>query len=193
MPLVKVHCKRCEEKYGYDFKEINAWMDAPSLIMGGNHQSVRHDVVNTPKKAETMFKNKIPEKYRIFIKDVVLDHIILDKKQRMINSKKQQKTMIPKGITTKIRRRGTSLVVTIPMYLLRYFNVVFESNVYVRVDKKIYISKNEKKGFLARKIRVIGVSYVISVPSQFALAFGFEANTDLSAKFENDMIVFERV
>ncbi len=81
MPNNKEHCEDSIKRYGYNFKEIHRWMDEPSNIIGKTHRKYRHDPHTTPKKAEQIFWNKVPERYRPYIKDVVLDHIRLDKHQ----------------------------------------------------------------------------------------------------------------
>lgn len=78
MPSGKEHCQSCREKYGYDFSEIHNWMDEPIALYSHAHRKERHDKNSTPDKAEQLFWNKVPEPYRKFNRDAVLDHLMLD-------------------------------------------------------------------------------------------------------------------
>jgi hypothetical protein len=80
MPALNVHISSCLEKYGYGFKDIHIWMDEPVKVSGANHRKYRHDPRITSQQAEHIFWDKVPEEHRAFIKEAVLDHIILDKK-----------------------------------------------------------------------------------------------------------------
>jgi hypothetical protein len=79
MPNNEEHCADSYRRYGYRFKEIHRWMDEPCTIVGKSHRKFRHDPNSTPKKAEQIFWNEVPSQYRQFIRDVVLDHIRIDK------------------------------------------------------------------------------------------------------------------
>ena len=54
-------------------------MDEPVKLSGAGHRKFRHDKYRTPREAEKIFSEKVPEKYKLLINDAVLDHIILDK------------------------------------------------------------------------------------------------------------------
>lgn len=84
MPNNWVHCKDSKKKYGYDFKEIHEWMDEPSAIADKEHRYFRHNKYKTPKKAEQLFRDRVPEEYRMYIRNAVLDHIKLDNVKKNI-------------------------------------------------------------------------------------------------------------
>ena len=99
MPDLEAHCISCKKKYRYDFKLIHQWMDEPSSIAYGNHRKLRHDWNKTPREAEKIFWNKVPEEYRILIKDAVINHIILDRDSPLLVSEGEWKIIsvsIPK-------------------------------------------------------------------------------------------------
>lgn len=78
MPSNEEHIKHCKELYGYGFEEIHRWMDETSVARGANHRKDRHDIEKTPKKAFEIFKDRVPEEYREYIKDAVKSHISID-------------------------------------------------------------------------------------------------------------------
>ena len=78
MPNCQEHCADSQKKYNYDFEELHIWMDEPSRIAGGKHGSFRHELFKTPEEAEKIFWEKTPERFRPYIKNAVLDHIMLD-------------------------------------------------------------------------------------------------------------------
>lgn len=90
MPSLEEHCKSCLERYGYGFKEVHKWLDSPVKIAGAKHRLVRHNLETTPKEAEKMFWEDIPEQYRLFVKHAVIDHIVLDHVDKLIYLKLDQ-------------------------------------------------------------------------------------------------------
>ena len=79
MPNHEEHCNDSFNRYGYNFSEIHRWMDEPCRIAGSSHRQFRHNPYETPKEAEQIFMDKIPDQYKSQIKHVILDHIKLDK------------------------------------------------------------------------------------------------------------------
>ena len=90
-----MHCESCLKRYGYPFSEIHSWMDEPATINGPKHRMFRHDETETPKMAEELFLDKIPEQYRKYIREAVLDHLIID------------------TIETRIKKRTTTVTTTV--------------------------------------------------------------------------------
>jgi hypothetical protein len=80
MPNLDEHCRQSFIRYGYEFAEIHAWMDNPSLAYGKSHRKFRHDINSTPYEAEKRFRDFVPFEQRENIRYVVIDHIRLDEK-----------------------------------------------------------------------------------------------------------------
>jgi len=79
------------ERYGYDFELVHKWMDEPVKIAMGGHRKMRHNYKTTPKEAEEIFWDLIPNEFRPFIKHAVIDHLILDNR----TNKKKKLDEIP--------------------------------------------------------------------------------------------------
>lgn len=79
MPSMAEHARHCRKLYGYGFREIHNWMDGTVKSRGRSHRVDRHDISSTPQKAYDIFKDKVPVKYRKYIKDAVKDHIELER------------------------------------------------------------------------------------------------------------------
>lgn len=88
MPDRREHAEYSKQLYGYDFEEIHKWMDGTSISKGPNHREDRHDINETPKKAFEIFKDEVPEDKIKYIKDVVKDHIELDKRGHLKEEEK---------------------------------------------------------------------------------------------------------
>ncbi|KXA97603.1 hypothetical protein AKJ40_01160 [candidate division MSBL1 archaeon SCGC-AAA259M10] len=101
MPSREEHVRHCKNLYGYGFKEIHKWMDGTVRSRGQSHRVDRHNIKKTPDKAYDIFKDKVPRRYRKYIKDAVKDHIELDKRERSSSKtsyKKGQKYENPEEI-----------------------------------------------------------------------------------------------
>ncbi len=88
MPDLNIHMEQSLFYYGYDFKELHQWIDDPSKLYAGSHRVVRHDIDDIKLVLE-IFKDKVPEKYRMFIRDAFLDHLILDRLTTKQNQKRK--------------------------------------------------------------------------------------------------------
>jgi len=171
MPNLEKHCKESKKRYGYDFKEIHEWMDAPAALVGGMHRKLRHNLFETPQLAKQLFNDKIPKKYRMFIEDAVVNHILLDNKRK--KSKKTEGKMI--------RKVGNSLVVSISPVASKYLESKYGKKVRIFMDtEKISIGG---KG-VPRKLRKVASSFVLTIPSQLAKIYGFEEGTEVIESFE---------
>jgi len=79
MPSHEEHCNDSFRRYGYNFSEVHRWMDEPCRIAGSSHRQFRHNPYETPKEAEQIFSNIVPEQFKSIVKHVILDHIKLDR------------------------------------------------------------------------------------------------------------------
>jgi hypothetical protein len=91
----KMHCESCKKRYGYDFSEIHTWMDEPVSLNGSAHRKHRHDDEETPRLAVEIFSDKVPNQYRIFIRDAVLDHLILDAIETRVKKNYDSHLLVP--------------------------------------------------------------------------------------------------
>ncbi|KXA93221.1 hypothetical protein AKJ66_02520 [candidate division MSBL1 archaeon SCGC-AAA259E22] len=96
MPNREDHVRHCEKLYGYSFEEIHKWMDGTVKSRGPTHRVDRHDIKRTPDKAFGIFKDKVPEKYREYIKDAVKDHIELDERKNKVKRVSSEKELFAK-------------------------------------------------------------------------------------------------
>ncbi len=102
MPGLETHSERCNERYGYEFRDIHIWMDETVKIKGPKHREDRHDPFETPEKAEEIFWEQVPEQYRKFIPDAVKDHIRLDNKK--VSHSQESNKQYRVGIKVKYKR-----------------------------------------------------------------------------------------
>jgi hypothetical protein len=106
MPCCDEHCKQSLERYRYEFREVHTWMDEPSqTAMSFRHQVVRHDPYHTPIDAMNIFFDKIPKEFRNHVSDSVLDHIVLDEKEKKIGKlsiKKNRKLKVKVAVNETI-------------------------------------------------------------------------------------------
>lgn len=150
MPDNKEHCNDSFKKYGYDFRAIHKWMDEPSgTELGPNHRKYRHNPSITPKKVENAFWDKVPEKYREYIKDAVLDHIYLDgHEDREIDEQKLYK-LISKIKKDKIssykKRKFAKEIVRIVQYEPDYEEFLMNNSSSSEYSMKKTIILNDKK------------------------------------------------
>lgn len=78
-------------------------MDGTVKSRGPSHRVDRHEINKTPEKAYEIFKDKVPQEYRKFIKDAVKDHIELDRRKEKITNKFEHKEInVPENITKKV-------------------------------------------------------------------------------------------
>ncbi|KXB07734.1 hypothetical protein AKJ51_00020 [candidate division MSBL1 archaeon SCGC-AAA382A20] len=98
VPSRREHIEHCKDLYGYGFEKIHKWMDGTVKSRGPSHRVDRHDIDKTPDKAYDIFKDKVPEQYRKYIKDAVKDHIELDNRKGEVSSKKDDERIGEKSL-----------------------------------------------------------------------------------------------
>jgi len=72
------HCRHCKNLYGYEFRDVNIWIDDPVHICGPGHHKYRHHPTETVEKVKEIFWNKVPKNKRKYLEDAVLDHLRKD-------------------------------------------------------------------------------------------------------------------